>query len=181
MKNFFVKIDRIIEKVSQWGLLASGIIILIMGFLTTYGVGRRYLLNNPEPFSYEIDVIFLVACVLLALAGLQRNKRHLRVDFIANYMSPKWQGILMDIITPVLALFFITIVVWKSWGIFQSSLQSWETSQSAWEEPLWPSKLMVPITMFWLWLTLIAQLVRGIVNLVKGTTSEDTRIDLTSK
>lgn len=181
MKNFFLKLDRIIDKVSQWGLLASGIIILIMAFLTTYGVGRRYVLNNPEPYSYEIGVIFLVACVLLAISALQRNKRHLRVDFIANYLSPKWQGILMDIVTPVLALVFVSIVVWKSWGIFLYSFQINEKSQSAWQEPLWPTKLLVPIVMFWLCLVLLAQLIRGIVNLIKGTPPVDNRIDMTSK
>ena len=180
MKNFFIKVDRIIEKVSNSGLLASGIIILIMGFLTTYGVARRYIFDNPEPYSYEISTILLVACVLFALSAVQRGGRNLRVDFLSNLMSSKWQGILMDIVTPALALLFVGIIVWKSWGIFFSALQSGESSQSVWEEPLWPTKLLVPISMFWLCLTLISQLVHGVVNLVTGKKRVDTRIDLTS-
>jgi TRAP-type mannitol/chloroaromatic compound transport system permease small subunit len=87
----------------------------------------------------------------------------------------------MDIVTPVLALVFVSIIVWKSWGIFLSALHSGESSQSVWEEPLWPTKLLVPISMFWLCLTLVAQLVHGVVNLVTGKTRIDTRIDLTNK
>jgi TRAP-type mannitol/chloroaromatic compound transport system permease small subunit len=179
VKYLFLKAEKIIDKISNWGLLSSGIIILLMAFLTTYGVGRRYLLDNPEPYSYEISTIFLVACVLFALSAIQRAGRNLRVDFISNLTSPKWQGILMDIITPVLALVFVSIIVWKSWGIFLSAVETGEKSQSAWEEPLWPTKFLVPATMFWLCLTLLSQLAHGIINLVKGQARVDTRIDLT--
>ncbi|MCR4393850.1 MAG: TRAP transporter small permease [Dehalococcoidales bacterium] len=180
MKDFFVKIDRIILAGGNWGLLISGIIILTMSFLTTYGVGRRYLLRNPEPYSYELSTIFLVACVLFALSAIQRRRRNLRVDFVSNYFSPRWQGILMDIITPILGLVFVSIIVWKSWGIFLYSFQTAERSQSAWEEPLWPTKLLVPISMLWLCLTLISQLVHGLIDLVKGKNRTDSRTDLTS-
>lgn len=171
-KRIILIADRIIERISNWGLISSGIIILIMAFLSTYGVGRRYLLNDPEPYSYELSTIFLTVCVVLAVSGLQRYKRHLRVDFIANYMSPKVQGVLMDILTPVLALVFVSIITWQSWDITMYSLSVGETSQSAWEEPLWPTKLTIPICMFWLCLVLIAQLIRGIKNLVRGEKPE---------
>ncbi len=166
-------VDAIIGKVSDWGLMVSGVIILLMSFLATYGVGRRYILDDPEPYSYEISTIFLVACVLLALSALQRYKRHLRVDFIANKFSSRVQGILVDIVTPVLALIFVSIITWKSWGIFQYSFTIGETSQSAWEEPLWPTKLLVPVSMFWLLLVLFAQLIHGITALIKNERRDD--------
>lgn len=178
-KKIVLKLDRIIEVVSSWGLMASSIVILLMAFLATYGVGRRYILDDPEPYSYEISTIFLVACVLLAISALQRNRRHLRVDFLANFMSLKVQGILMDIVTPVLALVFVSIITWQSWEIFSYSFSIGETSQSAWEEPLWPTKLLVPVCMFWLCLVLIAQLVRGIVALKTGEIRKEDKIDLT--
>jgi TRAP-type mannitol/chloroaromatic compound transport system permease small subunit len=161
-KKIILKIDWVIEKGGNWGLLISGILILIMGFLSTYAVFRRYVLDNPEFYSYELSIIFLTACCVLAVAGLQRYKRHLRVDFIANYLPEKFQNILIDVITPLLALTYVVIITWKSWDNTLYSLSIGETSQSAWEEPLWPSKLIIPISMFWLCLVLIAQLIRGI-------------------
>jgi TRAP-type mannitol/chloroaromatic compound transport system permease small subunit len=178
VKRFLIRIDGIVGKTSDWGMVISGILIMVMGILTTYGVTRRYVFNDPEPYSYELSIIFLVACILLAIPGIQKDRRNLRVDFISNYLSPKWQGILTDIFTSVLALIFISIVIWKSWSIFMASIRAGETSQSAWQEPLWPMKLLVPVTMFWLVLTLISQFVHGVVHLVKGTTREDTRIQL---
>lgn len=172
LKRIVLILDRIIERISDWGLISSGILILIMSFLATYGVGRRYLFDDPEPYSYELSTIFLTVCVVLAVSGLQRYKRHLRVDFIANYMSPRVQGILMDIVTPLLALVFVSIITWESWDITMYSLSVGETSQSAWEEPLWPTKIVIPICMFWLCLVLIAQLVKGLKTLIKGEKPE---------
>jgi TRAP-type C4-dicarboxylate transport system permease small subunit len=138
-----------------------------MAFLSTYGVGRRYLLQNPEPYSYEISTILLVGCVVFAVAGLQRHRRHLRVDFISNYFSESLQRILLNIVTPVFALFYVVIITWKSWENALYSLRIDETSQSAWQEPLYPIKLLVPIGMALLCLVLIAQLSYGIASLLK--------------
>lgn len=178
VKRFLLKVDRIIEKVGDWALLVSGILIMVMGFLTTYGVGKRYIFNNPDPYTYELSIIFLVACILLCLPAIQWNRRNLRVDFILGHLPEKWRGIIGDVFTSVLALVFVSIVIWKSWGIFLYSFQVGETSQSAWQEPLWPMKLLIPITMSWLFLTLISQLVHAVIHLVRGTTREDTRIQL---
>jgi TRAP-type mannitol/chloroaromatic compound transport system permease small subunit len=178
VKTFLVKADRVIERVGDAALLVSGILILIMGFLTTYGVGKRYIFHNPDPYTYEVSIILLVACILLCLPGIQWNRRNLRVDFILNHLPPRWQNIIGEIFTSVLALIFVSVVIWKSWGIFMFSIHSGQTSQSAWQEPLWPMKLMIPICMGWLFLTILSQLVHAAVHLARGTKREDTRIQL---
>ena len=140
-------IDRIIERISDLALVISGVLILVMSVLSTYGVGRRYLLHSPEPYSYELSTMLLVTCVVLAVAGLQRYKRHLRVDFVANFLPANLQNALIDIVTPVLGLFYVVIITWKSWENALYSMRIGETSQSSWEEPLFPVKLLVPIGM----------------------------------
>jgi TRAP-type mannitol/chloroaromatic compound transport system permease small subunit len=158
--------------------VASGILTLVIGLITTYGVGKRYIFHNPDPYTYELSVLFLVACILLALPGVQWHRRNLRVDWIVTHFSPKWQGIIGDIFTTVLAMIFVSIIIWKSWSLFVYSFQVHETSQSAWQEPLWPVKLLVPIMMSWLLLTLASQLIHAVIHVVKGTIREDTRIQL---
>jgi TRAP-type mannitol/chloroaromatic compound transport system permease small subunit len=168
----------VIEKVGDWALLISGSLILILGFLTTYGVGKRYLLNNPDPYTYELSILLLVACILLCLPAIQWHRRNLLVDFILMHLPPKWRVIVGEVFTSVLALVFVSIVIRYSWGLFLYSIQVGESSRSAWQEPLWPVKLLVPLTMAWLWLTLISQLVHAVVHVARGTTREDTRIQL---
>jgi TRAP-type mannitol/chloroaromatic compound transport system permease small subunit len=178
--RFLLKLDRVIEKVGDWALLISGSLALIIGLLTTYGVLKRYLFHNPDPYTYELSIIFLVICILLSLPAIQWNRRNLRVDFILVHLPPKWQGIVGEVFTSVLGLVFVSVVIWKSWGIFSYSFQVGESSRSAWEEPLWPVRLVVPIAMSWVFLTLFSQLVHAVVHVARGTAREDTRVQLTS-
>ena len=87
VKRFLLKADRVIEKVGDWALILSGVLILVMGFLTTYGVGKRYIFHDPDPYTYELSIIFLMACILLCLPAIQWNRRNLRVDFILSHFS----------------------------------------------------------------------------------------------
>jgi TRAP-type mannitol/chloroaromatic compound transport system permease small subunit len=166
MKRILLTIDRAITRISDWGLLLSGMLILIMSVLSTYGVGRRYIFNNPEPHSYELSTMLLVACVVFAVAGLQRQRRHLRVDFIAGHLPHGLEDMLVNIVTPVMALFYVGIMTWKSWENAIYSMSIWETSQSSWEEPLFPVKMMVPMGMALLCLVLASQLIQGIKNMI---------------
>ena len=167
IKKVLLLLERVIGRVSDLSLIISGVLILLMSLLSTYGVGRRYLLNRPEPYSYELSTMFLVACVVLAVAGLQKHRRHLRVDFIAQYLPEGLQDFLINIVTPVLGLFYVSIITWKSWENALYSLSIGETSQSSWEEPLFPIKLLVPIGMALLCLVLMTQFGHGIASLIR--------------
>ncbi len=161
-------IERLIERVTDSALLFSGVLILLMVFLSSYGVGRRYLMKDPEPYSYELSIIFLVACVVLCLSAIQWKRLHLRVDFIANSLPENIQLILSGILVPLMGLFYIGIMTWQSWDNLWYSFTIGEKSQSSWAEPYWPTKLMVTIGAGLLCLVLIFQLVRGITSLVQN-------------
>ncbi len=178
VKKILFKADRVVEAVGDWAMVLSGILILVIGFIQTYGVGKRYIFHNPDPYTYELSIIFLVACILVALPGIQWQRRNLRVDWILGHFPLKWQSVIGEVFTTFLGLIFVGVVVWKSWGLFRYSLEVGESSQSAWQEPLWPMKLLVPICMGWLFLTLFSQLVHAVIHLAKGTIREDTRIQL---
>jgi TRAP-type mannitol/chloroaromatic compound transport system permease small subunit len=166
-KRWIQAIDRVIERAASIALITSGVMIFIMAWLSTYGVARRYMLNSPEPYSYELSTIFLVACVLLAIAGVQRLGRQLRVDFIAIRFSEGVQDALINILAPVLALFYVILLTWQSWDAAWYSMQVGEISQSAWREPWWPTKMVVPVGAGLLCLVLIAQLGHGVTSLIR--------------
>jgi TRAP-type C4-dicarboxylate transport system permease small subunit len=160
-------IDRAIGNISFYAMLFSGILIVVMGILSTYAVARRYLLHNPEPYSYELSTIMLVACVVFSIGYLQRQGRHLRVDFISNYFNKNAQDILLNVATPIMALVYVIIITWQSWINALYSLGINETSQSAWQEPLGPTKLCVSVGAFLLCLVLVAQLAHGIASSIR--------------
>lgn len=161
-------IDHLVERVGSLFVVLSGLIILLIAVATTHSVIRRYVLHNPEPYSYVVGVICFFVCVFLPLATVQRQGRNIRVDFLANYFPTGVQNILLNILGPVLALFYVTIGTWQYWENAMYAFQMNETSQQVLQVPLFPVKIVIPICWGLLCFVLIAQLIRGVRSLWKG-------------
>jgi len=161
------KIDHIIERICYYAIYVAGGITLLMALATAYGVIMRYAFHRPEHYTYEISIFCLIASVCLSLPYIQRQGRNLRVDFVSNRFSPKVQGALLNIIVPLIALFYLVMLVWKSVGDAWHSLSIGERTYSAWAPPVGPMKLFVPIGAGLLCLVLIFQLIHGLLDLRK--------------
>jgi TRAP-type C4-dicarboxylate transport system permease small subunit len=154
-------LDRIIGQVVYYAMYIAGIITLLMAFVTTYGVFRRYALNSPEPYSYEIGIFCLISSVCLSLAYIQRQDRNLKVDLLSSRVSERWQGVLLNIVVPAIAMVYLFPLIWKSWQDGWHSLQIGERTYSAWGPAVGPIKMLVPFGAALLCMVLIAQLIRG--------------------
>ena len=161
-------IDRIIEILSHAFLVLSGILIVIMMFSATYGVVRRYAFNSPEPYSYEISTMFLLFSFVFAISAVERLGRHIRVDFVSSHLPENAQHIIVNIIAPLMGLFFAFMLTWKGVEISLFSLKIGEVSSSSWREPLFPIKLMVPVGYTLLVLVLLARIYKGFAYLKGG-------------
>jgi TRAP-type mannitol/chloroaromatic compound transport system permease small subunit len=160
-------LDRVIERISYYGVYASGLMAVIMAFMATYGVVRRYIFDNPEPYSYEISTMFLLIGIVLAIPYIQRVGRHLRVDILAGRFPEGVQAVLLNIFVPIVAIFYLAPMTWQSWETAYHSLQIGEKTYTAWAPPMFPIKVWVPIGVGMLCLVLFAQLCHGIY-LLKG-------------
>ncbi|MFH1647247.1 MAG: TRAP transporter small permease subunit [Chloroflexota bacterium] len=159
------KIDRFIEGASHAFLVLSGILIVVMMFTATYGVARRYAFHSPEPYSYEISTMFLLFSFVFAVSAVERLGRHIRVDFISSHLPERLQHILLNIVAPLMGLFFVFILTWQGLEVALFSLKIGEVSSSTWREPLFPVKIMVPIGYALLLLVILARIYRGISRL----------------
>ena len=162
------KLDRIIEQTSHVFLVLSGILIVVMMFTATYGVVRRYALNSPEPYSYEISTMFLLFSFVFAISAVERLDRHIKVDFISSRLPEQVQHIILNIIAPLMGLFFAFMLTWPGFETSLFSLKIGEVSSSSWREPLFPIKLMVPIGYAMLVLVILGRLYKGFSSL-KGS------------
>ena len=153
-------------------MYVAGIITMLMALVTTFGVVMRYAFNSPEHYSYEIGIFCLISSVSLSLAYIQRKGRNLRVDFVSNYFPAKVQSALLNIFVPIVALFYLVLLVWKSWGDAWYSLSIGERTYSAWAPAVGPMKLLVPIGAGLLCIVLVSQLIHGIVALKKDSCKE---------
>ena len=165
VKKVMQTIDHLIERASHLFLVLSGILIVVMMFSTSYGVIRRYAFTSPEPYSYEISTMFLLFSFVFAVSAVERLNRHIRVDFISVRLPERVQNILLNIIAPIIGIYYSVLLTWKSLETALFSLQIGEVSPSIWAVPLFPVKVMVPIGYLLLVLVLLTRIYKGIASL----------------
>ncbi|MBN2243868.1 MAG: TRAP transporter small permease [Acidobacteria bacterium] len=156
------RVAAAVGRISGVLLAASGVMILMMALAATYGVARRYLFRSPEPYSYEISMMLLLWCFVLSVAAVQRQQRHLRGDFILNRMPRSIRFFVNALLSPLLALLSSAVLAWKGWEAAMFSLRIGERSNSAWSEPLFPVKALIPAGYGILFLVALIQFFQGI-------------------
>ena len=162
--DFFRMLDKALKKVVDFCVLLSGIMIILMTFVTVYGVVMRYFFRRPEPISYELATIFMLWGFLFAISFVEWRGEHIRADIFTPLM-PKWLVTALNrIVGPVLALIYCSILTWKGWTAAIYSLSIGERSMSVWQEPLGPIKLMIPIGYGLLSLVIIHVICHGIAS-----------------
>lgn len=159
-------ITAVIGRLSSISLLLAGTMILIMVFTATYGVVRRYVFNSPEPYSYEISMMFLLFSFVFAVSAVERLGQQLRVDIITNKLPKKAQHFILSIITPLMAIAFVSILAYKGVESASYAFEIGERSAAAWRQPMAPIKLMIPIGYSILLLVLVVKLVAGVARFV---------------
>jgi len=168
------KLDHWLGRASHTLILISGILILLMAWVETYGVIKRYAFNAPDPLAYELSSMFLLFCGVLAVAGVERLDRHVRNDLVASRFPSRVKVIVLSIIFPFLSLIFCGVLTWKSLGNALYALEIGQVSQSPWALPLAPVKLVIPLGYTLLCLVLIRKFVQGIALLRGGKTADPT-------
>lgn len=161
-------LDKVLDILSKGALLLSGLLLLAMGFNVTYGVITRYVFHAPSIVAIEMTKMLMIPALVLAVSYVQRNGRHLKVDFISNRFSQTVQLIISEIAVPVMGLIVGYVLVWKGWDSAAYSLQIHERSMSVWSESIAPVRFTIPIGYGLLCLIMIGQLCRGIGVLITG-------------
>jgi TRAP-type mannitol/chloroaromatic compound transport system permease small subunit len=153
---------RLIERSNYFLSLFSGILIVIISFCATYGVIRRYAFNSPEPYSYEIGCMLLLASFVLAVSAVEWRDRFIRVDLLFTRLPPKGVHILRNIVSPIIGLVLVTVLTWQGAIDALHAFQIGQTSISVWHQPLYPIKFVITLGYGLLCLALIARLCYGV-------------------
>lgn len=159
------KTDRVLERISNFFAVLSGLMVLLMAFTASYGVIRRYIFKSPEPYSYELSTIFLLWTFVLALAYLEKLDGHLRVDFFVVLLPRKIRLFLLNVTGPLFGLIFCSVLTWEGWRAAMYSLEISETSMSVWAVPLFPVKIVIPAGYGLLCIVLVLKIIRGFLSL----------------
>jgi TRAP-type C4-dicarboxylate transport system permease small subunit len=161
--------DSFVHNASHVFVVIAGIQIVLMVFITTFGVVMRYFFRRPEPISYELCTIFLLWTFTFAIPAVERLDQHICADIFIQYAPESIRNFLKNLLTPFLGLLFSFALTWKGWEVAMYSLKINERSISVWAEPLFPVKILIPICYGLLTLVLLNKFYRNISSyLFKG-------------
>ena len=165
--SFLKTILTIIDSVNnRIGNLLSYFLFLFFVLLLVEVI-LRYFFNSPTVWGNELTQMLFAVYVILCGGYILRWGGHVNVDILYSRFPTKGKA-LVDIITFTLFLIFCGTLLIYGGSLAWESLSRLEHSQSAWNPPLYPVKLMIPTGAFLLLLQGTAKLIRDIVTLFTG-------------
>ncbi|SEN61440.1 TRAP-type mannitol/chloroaromatic compound transport system, small permease component [Mesobacillus persicus] len=161
------KFINIIETLGEWAGKIASWFILILIFSLVYEVASRHLFNKPTFWSYDISYMLGGSAAFLGMAWVMKNKQHIRVDLFYERLSERNQAILEICLT--LALFFPLVLVGFTNSLdaaIASFLRQETAATGSWRPPIFPIRLVIPISLGLLFLQGVADTIRNIYQLL---------------
>ena len=166
-------LGKLLYHVSEVLLLISGILVFMMAWIVTYGVVMRYIFNAPNPYVYEISIMFLLFCGIFAVPAVERMNRHIHNDILVARFSPEVREIFVQLIIPILALPCCVILTWKGWASAAFAFKIGQETPST-LFPTAPIKFTIPICYGLLSIVVIGKIFNGL-SLLKNKIGKRTK------
>jgi TRAP-type mannitol/chloroaromatic compound transport system permease small subunit len=143
-------------------------LILLTILISAGNAVVRYLFSQSSNAFLEIQW-YLFATVFLLNGGYVLLKNaHVRIDFIANKLSPSTRN-WIDIVGLLLVVFPLCIfMLYLSFPFFWQAFIGGETSENAGGLLRWPVYLLIPVGFLLLWLQAVSEVIKRIYFLFSG-------------
>ena len=150
-----------VTKLNEWvGRILAYLIIPIFIFILIE-VFLRYLFNAPTVWTNELTQMLFGAYTVLSGGYILAHRGHVNVDILHSMLPVKMRAI-VDIFTSLLFFIFVMAFGWFGYEMAKESIETWETSYSAWNPPIWPVKLAIPLGAGLLFLQGVVKLLQDI-------------------
>lgn len=159
-------LDLVLTRIEQAFILIGAVAIFALMMTAVIQVFGRLLFNAPI-LGY-IDYVEQASALLafMAIGYAEHIGAHIRMEFFPQLLSGRWR-VMIEIFGILIALIVIGILVYATWFSFY---RAWELGDSTMDVqlPVWPSKLVVPVSLALLWLRLVLGLVQYLRRLPAG-------------
>ncbi|MBL0918592.1 MAG: TRAP transporter small permease subunit [Hydrogenophaga sp.] len=152
-------IARAITTVNRWLFQITVWVMAIVVPVMLYEVVMRYFFNAPTVWGMELAVLLFGPYFLLGGPHLLHLKGHVALDLLRQRLSATWSRRLDLVNYPVIVLFCAILLIYSA----PLAFNAWsyrETSFSAWNPPIWPVKLMVPLALLLMLLQALVEFAR---------------------
>jgi TRAP-type mannitol/chloroaromatic compound transport system permease small subunit len=153
---------KAVDWINGWVGKVMAYSVFVIFVLLMIEVIRRYLLNAPSVWGNELTQMIFGAYAVPGGAYILAAGAHVNVDIVFARLSRKTQAKL-NIATFVLFAMFCGMMFYYGGSLAWEALSNLESSASAWDPPIWPVKLTIPIGAGLLFLQGVANLIRDIL------------------
>ncbi len=153
------KIMDAIDFANRWvGLFLYPLTVLI-AIVVFIEIILRYFFNHPTLWSFETTQFLFIICTMLCAGHLQLENGHVNVDIISSKFSDRTR-LIVNLCTFPFFLLFIGAMTYFGFEFAFDSIAKMETTGSAWDPPVYPIKILLPVGA-------VLLLLQGIVNLIR--------------
>ncbi len=165
--NTVRKVLGFIDGLNDWigKILSFG--ALCMFLLVMKEVIGRYFFNHPTVWGNELTQLIFGVYIVLSGGYVLRWEGHVNVDIIYSRFFTRTKAV-VDIFTSILFFLFCGMMIYYGGSLAWESIAGLEHSHSAWDPPIYPVKIMIPVGAFLLLLQGTAKLIRDIITAVTG-------------
>jgi TRAP-type mannitol/chloroaromatic compound transport system permease small subunit len=158
-----------IDGISTWvGKAASWLIVLLMTVVCVEVI-KRYLLNAPTAWIFDLDNMLYGSLFMLCGAYTLAQNAHVRGDFLYSSMRPRTQAAL-DLVLYI--VFFIPGIAALIYSGYVFAADSWAINEhstvTANGPPVYQFKAVIPVAGVLVMLQGLAEIVRAVVCLKTG-------------
>ncbi|HUL95580.1 MAG TPA: TRAP transporter small permease subunit [Usitatibacter sp.] len=167
-----MKLQRLllfVDNISTWSGKATSWLILVLTTAVCFEVVKRYALNAPTAWSFDLDYMLYGTLFMMCGAYTLSQDGHVRGDFLYSSMKPRTQASLDLVLYIVFFLPGIAALAYAGWDFAHASWAIDEhVNDAADGPPVYHFKAIIPIAGTLVLIQGIAEIVRCIVCLKTG-------------
>jgi TRAP-type mannitol/chloroaromatic compound transport system permease small subunit len=167
---------KVIDGISTWSGKISAWLIVILTFVVSIEVVKRYILNAPTAWIFDLNSMLYGTLFMLCGAYALANNAHVRGDFLYSSMPPRRQAA-FDLV--LYFLFFVPGILALIYAGVDYAGDSWRIHEhstvTADGPPMAPFKSVIPIAGALVMLQGVAEIVRCVICLKTGVWPERAR------
>ena len=158
-----------VDKVSTWVGHAFSWFIVALTLHVTWEVFRRYALDSPRAWAFDVMIMFYGVLFMMAGAYTLAKNGHVRGDVLYGFFRPRTQAAI-DLVLYI--VFFLPGVIALTYAGYFYAEDSWrinEHSNITYEgPPIYPFKAVIPLAGAILLVQGIVEIIRCIICLKQG-------------
>ena len=159
----YSSVDRTLEKLEKFMCLLSGFAIFSLMILAVVSVGGRNTIGQPLPGYVDFIEQVLPMIAFLGISYTQREGGHIRMDILVGRLK----GRMLWLAEFITVFFMLVLMLLLVWGSFEHFLRAFNWDAPLWSNdssvdlniPLWPAKLLVPVSFSVICIRLVWQLI----------------------